>query len=181
MNKALYLDRDGIINKDHGYVHKIKDFEFVTGIFELCQQAIEKGFKIFVITNQAGIARGYYDIATFEVLSKWMTDKFAEQNITIEKVFFCPHHPNKGVNEFVQHCDCRKPKPGMIFQAAKEFSINNNLSIFIGDKMSDMQAAENAGIKHKILVDSRYHNDDESTLSDINKVSTLADALVFIN
>lgn len=179
MNNALFLDRDGIINIDHGYVHKQDAFEFVDGIFELCQKAIAKGLKIFVITNQAGIARGYYDIQTFEKLSHWMVSKFEQHNVKIEKVYFCPHHPTKGVNEFVKSCQCRKPAPGMILQAQQEFSLDLNESFFIGDKMSDMQAANNAGIKHKILVDSRYHINEQIIPSDINKVATVAEAITF--
>ena len=168
MNKALFLDRDGIINIDHGYVHKVEDFEFVDGIFDLCRLASAKGYQIFVITNQAGIARGYYDKKTFEALSQWMITEFAEQGIVIGKVYYCPHHPSKGVNEFVMSCDCRKPEPGMIMQAQQEFCLSLAESIFIGDKISDMQAASNAGIACKVLVNSRYTH--ESTLEQISGV-----------
>ncbi len=181
MNKALFLDRDGIINIDHGYVHKIADFEFVDGIFDLCRLAAAKDYQIFVITNQAGIARGYYDKTTFEALSQWMVNVFADQDITITKVYYCPHHPTKGVNEFVMSCDCRKPKPGMIIQAQQEFSISLAESIFIGDKISDMQAASSAGIKCRILVNSCYTN--ESTTEQIegaNRVDKLNQVSDFI-
>ncbi|MGB2741314.1 MAG: D-glycero-beta-D-manno-heptose 1,7-bisphosphate 7-phosphatase [Cognaticolwellia sp.] len=181
MNKALFLDRDGIINIDHGYVHKIENFEFVDGIFELCQLAISKGYQIFVITNQAGIARGYYDKQTFEALSQWMVSKFKEQNVSIEKVYYCPHHPDKGVNEFVMSCDCRKPEPGMIMQAQQEYSIALADSIFIGDKISDMQAASNAGIQTRILVDSRYTNESNiGDLTGVSRVDSLKQALALI-
>ncbi|WP_216629022.1 D-glycero-beta-D-manno-heptose 1,7-bisphosphate 7-phosphatase [Cognaticolwellia beringensis] len=181
MDKALFLDRDGIINVDHGYVHKIEDFEFVDGIFDLCQLAAAKGYKIFVITNQAGIARGYYDKPTFEALSQWMVEEFATQGITIAKVYYCPHHPTKGVNEFVMPCTCRKPEPGMIMQAQKEFSISLAQSIFIGDKVSDMQAAANAGIKSRILVDSRYTNESPvEQIEGVIRVNKLNQASQFI-
>ncbi|TWX62975.1 D-glycero-beta-D-manno-heptose 1,7-bisphosphate 7-phosphatase [Colwellia sp. C1TZA3] len=181
MKKALFLDRDGIINIDHGYVHKIEDFEFIDGIFQLCQLATAKGYQIFVITNQAGIARGYYDQATFEALSQWMVNAFAEQAITIAKVYYCPHHPTKGVNKFVMPCNCRKPEPGMIIQAQQEFSVALAESIFIGDKVSDMQAASNAGIKCRILVNSCYT--DKASLEQIegvNRVNKLEQASKFI-
>jgi D-glycero-D-manno-heptose 1,7-bisphosphate phosphatase len=181
MNKALFLDRDGIINIDYGYVHKIENFEFVDGIFELCQLAISKGYQIFVITNQAGIARGYYDKQTFEALSQWMVSKFKEQNVSIGKVYYCPHHPDKGVNEFVMSCDCRKPEPGMIMQAQQEYSIALADSIFIGDKISDMQAASNAGIQTRILVDSRYTNESNiGDLGGVSRVDSLKQALTLI-
>ncbi|WDE09924.1 D-glycero-beta-D-manno-heptose 1,7-bisphosphate 7-phosphatase [Thalassomonas haliotis] len=156
MAKALFLDRDGIINIDHGYVHKIDDFEFVDGIFELCRLAVAKGYEIFVITNQAGIARGLYGVADFEILTSWMLMQFKEQGINIKEVFYCPHHPTKGVNEFKMTCQCRKPAPGMILQAQEKHKIDLEQSIFIGDKPSDMQAAEAAGISNRILVASRY-------------------------
>ncbi len=181
MSKALFLDRDGIINIDHGYVYKIEDFEFVEGIFDLCRLAIDKGYQIFVITNQAGIARGYYDKTAFEVLSKWMVNAFAEQGITITKVYYCPHHPSKGVNEFVMSCDCRKPEPGMIKQAQQEFAIDLMESVFVGDKVSDMQAASKAGIKTRILVDSRYTNEPLSEqIADVIRVDELNKADKFI-
>ncbi|MBA6223057.1 D-glycero-beta-D-manno-heptose 1,7-bisphosphate 7-phosphatase [Colwellia sp. MB02u-18] len=181
MKKALFLDRDGIINIDHGYVHKIEDFEFIDGIFELCRLAIAKGYQIFVITNQAGIARGYYDQATFEALSQWMVNAFAEQAITIAKVYYCPHHPTKGVNEFVMSCNCRKPEPGMIIQAQQEFSLTLTESVFIGDKVSDMQAASNAGIKCRILVNSRYTDEASSEqIKGVNRVNNLEQASKFI-
>lgn len=181
MNKALFLDRDGIINVDHGYVHKSEDFEFVDGIFDLCQLAMDKGYKIFVITNQAGIARGYFDIATFEKLSRWMVKAFAEQNVVIEKVYFCPHHPSSGVNEYVMPCQCRKPAPGMILQAQEEFAIDIKNSLLIGDKISDIQAAENAGIENKILVDSRYsHKASTDEISGLHKITQLSQAHEFI-
>lgn len=181
MSKALFLDRDGIINIDHGYVHKIEDFEFVDGIFELCKRAIDKGYQIFVITNQAGIARGMYDIPTFEKLSKWMVAAFAEQNIEISKVYFCPHHPLKGVNEFVMSCQCRKPEPGMIIQAQQEFGVNLAKSIFIGDKLSDMQAADNAGIDCKILMNSRYVDKQVAEqIAGTIEIQSLTEALAYV-
>ncbi|WP_085299883.1 D-glycero-beta-D-manno-heptose 1,7-bisphosphate 7-phosphatase [Cognaticolwellia mytili] len=181
MSKALFLDRDGIINIDHGYVHKIADFEFVEGIFELCQLAIAKGYQIIVITNQAGIARGLYDIAMFEKLTQWMVAAFAGHGIAISKVYYCPHHPSKGVNEFVTPCECRKPEPGMIMQATQEFDIDLAESIFIGDKISDMQAASNAGIECKILVDSRYTSEQSpDTVDGVNRINELTEANEYI-
>ena len=181
MSKALFLDRDGIINVDHGYVHKVEDFEFVDGIFELCQSAVKKGYQIFVITNQAGIARGFYDIAMFEKLTQWMVAAFAGHGVAVTKVYYCPHHPSKGVNEFVMSCQCRKPEPGIIMQAQQEFAINLAESIFIGDKVSDMQAASNAGVACKVLLDSRYTNEKSTEqLIDVNRIDELTKANAFI-
>jgi len=147
MKKALFLDRDGVINIDKNYVHKIDDFEFVDGIFDLCRKKQNDGYLIFVITNQAGIARGFYDEDDFAKLTMWMTEQFEARGIVITKVYFCPHHP-----DFDGDCDCRKPKPGMILQAAKEFDIDLTGSLLIGDKKSDLDAGRNAGITNLILV-----------------------------
>lgn len=177
MTKALFLDRDGIINVDHGYVHKIADFEFVEGIFELCRLAQAREFEIFVITNQAGIARGYYNIDAFEKLTSWMTAEFYQQGIKITEVFYCPHHPTKGVNEYKCQCKCRKPAPGMIFQAQKKYQIDLKSSIFIGDKISDMQAAEAAGISQRILVASDYHEDVSMLAKRVKTVKAAIDVI----
>lgn len=177
MQKALFLDRDGIINIDYGYVHKITEFDFVDGIFALCQKAQQQGYKIFVITNQAGIARGYYTVAEFEKLTKWMVEQFAEHKVEITDVYFCPHHPDKGVNEYVRVCGCRKPEPGMIIQAQQEHQIDLVNSVFIGDKGSDMAAAYSAGVKKRFLVSSQYQ-DDEAIPS--VKVESINDVLVHL-
>lgn len=141
MNKAVFLDRDGIVNIEKNYVYKIEDFEFMPGIFDLCRKYQQEGYLLFIITNQAGIARGYYTEEQYLILTDWMIKQFEEQGILITKVYFCPHHP-----DFTGECECRKPNPGMILQAAKEFDIALSDSILIGDKESDIEAGERAGI-----------------------------------
>ncbi|MCH5336479.1 MAG: HAD family hydrolase [Campylobacter sp.] len=143
-NKALFLDRDGVINVDKKYVYKIKDFEFCEGIFELCEFFSQKGFLIFVITNQSGIARGYYTEEDFEILSAFVLDEFAKRKTKISKIYHCPH---------LEGCECRKPKPGMLLKAKDEFDINMQNSIFIGDNLSDMEAGLSAGVKTLVLID----------------------------
>jgi D-glycero-D-manno-heptose 1,7-bisphosphate phosphatase len=146
-NKALFLDRDGTINKEKNYVYKIDDFEFTEGIFELIRSYEEKGFLIIVITNQAGIARGFYTEAEYEELTGWMINKFREKGICITKVYHCPHHP-----DYTGKCNCRKPEPGMILQAIDEFNINPEKSVLIGDKKSDILAGNNAGIVKSLYI-----------------------------
>jgi len=158
MIKALFLDRDGVINIDTGYLYKIQDFKFNDGIFDLCKIFVQKKFKIFVITNQSGINRGYFTENDFQKLSKWMLKQFEEKNIHIDKVYYCPHSPN-------EQCDCRKPKPKMIFDAKKEFNIDLENSLFIGDKTSDMECALNAGLKKMILINSSYHSEETRFLT----------------
>ncbi|HEG2582000.1 TPA: HAD family hydrolase [Campylobacter lari] len=150
--KALFLDRDGIINIDKKYVHKIEDFEFCDGIFEFCDFFQKQNFLIFVVTNQSGIARAYYSEKDFEILSLYMLGEFLKKGIKIEKIYHCPH---------LENCECRKPKPGMLLKAQKEFNIDFSQSFFIGDNLSDMQAGINVGIKNLFLISENY-NDDEN-------------------
>jgi D-glycero-D-manno-heptose 1,7-bisphosphate phosphatase len=149
--KVLFLDRDGVINKEKNYVHKIEDFEFIDGVFEGCKNALENGYQIIVITNQAGIARGYYTEEDFQILTHWMIDEFKKRDIDILDVFYCPHHP-----DFTGECECRKPKPGMILEAAKKYSIDLKNSILVGDKNSDIEAGKRAGINNLYLIDTGH-------------------------
>lgn len=143
---ALFLDRDGVINIDHAYVSKQEDFEFVDGIFELCRSAKQLGYLIFVVSNQAGIGRGYYTEQDFLKLSDWMCGVFSAQGVVIDKVYFCPSHPEHGVGEYKMDSPYRKPGPGMILQAAEEFSIDLARSVLVGDKESDIQAGIAGGV-----------------------------------
>ncbi|WP_341205883.1 D-glycero-beta-D-manno-heptose 1,7-bisphosphate 7-phosphatase [uncultured Psychrosphaera sp.] len=152
--KALFLDRDGVVNVDHGYVSEPKDFEFIQGVFEACKQFQEAGYQIVIITNQSGIGRGYYTEQEFEELSAWMTEQFKFNGVDILAVYHCPHHPTKANPPYLLQCDCRKPNPGMLFQAMQEHRLDPEISIMIGDKKSDIEAAKNAGIKQRFLVNS---------------------------
>ncbi len=146
--KALFLDRDGVINVDHAYVHKAEEFEFIDGIFELCRYYQKLGFIIFVITNQSGISRGYYSENDFSQLSAWMVSEFAKHNIEIKKVYHCPHHP-----ETSGECTCRKPHAGMLLDAKEEFDVDLQNSILVGDRERDIDAAINAGLQETYLFD----------------------------
>ena len=159
MNKALFLDRDGIINIDNGYVYQAEQFKFVEGIFDVCRYAQALGYQLIVITNQPGIARGKYSDKEFLTLTSWMKKQFLKEKIIITDIFFCPHHPTKGLDQYKIECDCRKPKPGMILKAATKHKIDLKQSIFIGDKVSDIKAAENAGIHNRIFLTGKYSED----------------------
>jgi D-glycero-D-manno-heptose 1,7-bisphosphate phosphatase len=133
--------------------------------------AHHKGYEIFVITNQSGIARGKYTVEQFNQLTLWMVEQFKSKGIVIADVYYCPHHPVKGVGEYKVACDCRKPEPGMILSAAKKYDIDLAKSIFIGDKVSDMQAAERAGIKSRILLVDQYSDNEAIKADRIHKIS----------
>ncbi|MEZ4693118.1 MAG: D-glycero-beta-D-manno-heptose 1,7-bisphosphate 7-phosphatase [Aliarcobacter sp.] len=143
--KIIFLDRDGVINHDHGYVYEIEKFEFIDGVFDACRYFISLGYEIIVITNQSGIGRGYYTQEDFLNLTNWMIKEFSKNGIEILKVYFCPHSPT-------EDCDCRKPKIGMITQSLNDFSIDLQNSWLIGDKISDIQTAINANIPNRILI-----------------------------
>jgi len=148
MNKALFLDRDGVINVEKNYLYKIEDFEFIDGIFELCKYYERLGFIIVVVTNQSGIARGFYSEEEFEILTSWMKEEFLKQDILISKVYYCPHHP-----KISGACSCRKPNPGMLLDASKDLNIDLAKSIIIGDKERDIEAGLAAGLNCTYLFD----------------------------
>lgn len=150
--KALFLDRDGIINIERDYVHRAEDFTFVDGIFELCRAAAHQGFLAVVITNQSGIARGLYTEADFANLTDWMIGKFAAEGITIAKVYHCPYHPEALVERYrCDHAD-RKPSPGMILRARDDLRLDLSASVLIGDRLTDIEAGRRAGIPRLCLV-----------------------------
>jgi D-glycero-D-manno-heptose 1,7-bisphosphate phosphatase len=150
--KALLLDRDGVINEDYGYVHTISDFVFRPGVFDLAVKAISRGYVIIVITNQAGIGRGYYSEQDFIALDGWMASRFAQHGVELLQTYHCPHHPDHGVGSYKKQCLFRKPAPGMILKAAEDHCLDLNNSILIGDKPSDIEAGYNAGVKRLCIV-----------------------------
>ncbi|WP_372811566.1 D-glycero-beta-D-manno-heptose 1,7-bisphosphate 7-phosphatase [Pseudoalteromonas nigrifaciens] len=161
-NKALFLDRDGVVNVDHGYVYQSERFEFIEGVFSTCKAFYDAGYKIIIVTNQSGIGRGYYTEADFIALTSWMKAQFSAHQILISDVYFCPHHPKNALPEYLKQCACRKPAPGMLLQGISEHNIDPQQSIMVGDKKSDMQAAEQAGIATRILVHSGQQFDDSA-------------------
>jgi len=149
--RALFLDRDGVINVDRGYVCTQDQFEFVEGIFELCRYATHLGYLIIVVTNQAGIGRGYYSEGEFLALTEWMCGVFRDRGAPIAKVYYCPFHPEFGVGSYKVESTFRKPGPGMILHAAAEFGIDLRRSVLVGDKETDILAGINAGVGCNVL------------------------------
>jgi len=151
VNKAIFLDRDGTLNVDHGYVHRIDDFQFIEGSIEALQELKAMGYLLVLVTNQSGIARGYFSEQQFLTLTEWMDWSLADRGVDLDGIYYCPHHPD-GKGEFKQDCDCRKPKAGMLLQAIKELKIDPVQSFMVGDKLEDLQAAAAAKVRSKILV-----------------------------
>ena len=152
MQKAAFLDRDGVINADHGYVSRPENFEWLPGVFEACRELVRLGYALVVVTNQSGIARGYYGEEDFLRLTDWMKARFADEGVSIAGVYYCPHHPEKGIGAYKLACDCRKPMPGMLLRAAEELSLDLSKSVMFGDKPGDMTAARRAGVPVRIQV-----------------------------
>nr|WP_217437001.1 D-glycero-beta-D-manno-heptose 1,7-bisphosphate 7-phosphatase [Serratia fonticola] len=149
---AIFLDRDGTINIDHGYVHEIDDFQFIDGVIDACRELKSMGFALVLVTNQSGIARGKFSEDQFMRLTEWMDWSMADRDVDLDGIYFCPHHPEAVIEEYRQVCDCRKPQPGMLLQAQKELNIDLAASYMVGDKIEDMQAAAAAGVGTKVLV-----------------------------
>lgn len=152
LRRALFLDRDGVINVDSGYVHRVDQVVFIDGIFTLVRAARAAGYRVIVATNQAGIARGYYTEADFLLLTCWLRQRFAASGACLDAVYHCPHHPQHGIGALRRECICRKPAPGMLLRAAHEHEIDLSASILIGDNASDMLAAAAAGIGLRCLL-----------------------------
>ncbi len=164
--KALFLDRDGVVNKDVGYAYKPEQIKFNKYIFQLCRKAVERNYIIVIITNQSGVARGYFTEQQVRSLHAWMIDKFKEHGIGIAKVYYCPFLKDGAVSEYAKESDCRKPAPGMILQAERDFNIDLSRSFFIGDKPSDR--IKLPGFK-SFIVRSQYTKDgfDLENLKDV--------------
>jgi D-glycero-D-manno-heptose 1,7-bisphosphate phosphatase len=150
--KTIFLDRDGVINKEKNYLHKIEDFEFIKGVFDACKHFNNLDFKIIIITNQSGIARGFYSKNDYKILTQWMKNQLMENGVNILDVFYCPHLPK-------DKCWCRKPSPGMLIDAQEKYNIEMKKSWLIGDKEDDIIAANKAGIFNTILVKSGHKID----------------------
>ncbi|NUB16731.1 D-glycero-beta-D-manno-heptose 1,7-bisphosphate 7-phosphatase [Azospirillum brasilense] len=152
-HRALLLDRDGIVNVDHGYVGDRGRFTFMDGIFPLTRHAADRGFRIAVITNQSGIARGYFSETAFLELSGWMRDMFLSQGVELAGVFHCPYHKGGKVERYARDSFWRKPNPGMILEAARRLDLDLSRSVFLGDQPTDMAAAQTAGVARRVMLE----------------------------
>lgn len=152
MRPALFLDRDGVVNVDHGYVYRIDQVDFLPGIFALGRAAVARGMALVVVTNQSGIGRGLYTEAAFHGLMGWMRDEFARQGAPILAVEFCPDHPEHGLGAYRRDSARRKPGPGMLLDAAAAHALDLAASVLVGDRATDVLAGARAGVGTRVLV-----------------------------
>lgn len=170
LRRALFLDRDGVINVEKNYVHRIEDFEFMPGIFDLCETARSLGLTLVVVTNQAGIGRGYYTEADYQRLTAWMLGEFRARGIAIDGVYHCPYHPTAGIGAYRRESFDRKPNPGMLFKARDALGLDLPHCVLIGDKTSDIEAGRAAGVGHLLLLgEQAVDADDVVAVADLEQ------------
>jgi D-glycero-D-manno-heptose 1,7-bisphosphate phosphatase len=176
LRAAVFIDRDGVINAERDYVHRIEDFEVLPGVFEGLRRLAAQGFALVIVTNQAGIAKGRYDEAAYERLTQHLRALFAAQGIGFDGIYHCPHHPQGTLAAYRRECDCRKPAPGMLRRAAQELGLDLARSAIVGDKPSDTEAGRAAGLRFTVLVASGHRlPHDAAALAD-QVCADLADA-----
>jgi D-glycero-D-manno-heptose 1,7-bisphosphate phosphatase len=154
MRRAAFLDRDGVVNVDRGYVHRLEDFEFLPGVLDAAARLSSGGWTLVVVTNQSGIARGLYSEQTYRVLTQHMEQAFARAGAPLAGVYHCPHHPEGRIAALAIECTCRKPAPGLLLQARDELGLSLPDSVLVGDRLSDLVAARRAGVGRAYLLRS---------------------------
>lgn len=160
---AVFLDRDGTINEEKEYLFRPEDFSFIPGAPEAIRLLKEAGFLVIVVTNQSGIGRGYYDEEAVRRLHRHMDGELSRYGASVDGYYFCPHHPDHGSGEYLKDCACRKPLPGMLLEAVRDFSIDISSSFIIGDKRADLEAGSAAGCR-PLLVRTGYGKEEEKHL-----------------
>lgn len=175
-NRALFLDRDGVINEDYGYVYQINKFHLIDNIQTLIKQAKVSSYKIIIVTNQSGIGRKFFSNEDFLKITQYMKDLFLKDNCHIDAVYHCPYHPTEGIGKYLKDSYDRKPNPGMLLKAQKDFNLDMNKSILIGDKISDIDAGRNALVKTNIL----FNKNKNKKLNNFLEISCLTEALKYL-
>lgn len=152
MRRAVFLDRDGTLNRDLGYVHRPEDWQWLPGVTDALAKLKKAGWLLIVVSNQSGVGRGYFDAAQLEKLEKWANADLAPKGAAIDKWYYCPHLPDQG-------CSCRKPEPGLILKAVDEYDIDPAASWLLGDRLRDVQAGLAAGCRTGLLYNPQYENE----------------------
>lgn len=171
--KVIFLDRDGVLNEDTGYLYKISDWKFTVNCIKALKQIVSKGYQIIIITNQSGIARGYYSQSDYSTLTQWYVDTLQKESIPVLDVFHCPHHPEGSIKSLSITCQCRKPEIGMIQQACEKYEIDLEASILVGDRESDVEAGFNAGIKTLVLLNNEQGSSESNLGFEVSTFNNL--------
>lgn len=180
LRKAAFLDRDGVVNLDHAYVHRREEFDFVPGVLDAARALHEAGYALVIVTNQSGIGRGMYSEAQFHTLMDWVAEKFVAAGAPLAGVYFCPHHPRDAQGKYQRGCDCRKPAPGMLLSAISDLGLAPRECLMFGDKRSDLEAARDAGVLTRVLLGTDGHASPTEELPDglaSARFASLADAI----
>ena len=154
INKAILLDRDGTINVEKDYLYRIEDFEFIPGVIDALRILQEAEFKLIIITNQSGIARGYYSLQDYERLNAWMMGELKKHRINITAAYFCPHHPEATIIQYRVRCSCRKPNLGLFEQAVRDYDLDLNQCFAVGDELRDCSICESTGCHGFLIADN---------------------------
>ena len=168
MKKTIFLDRDGVINIDSGYVYKKEDFHFVENVLDDLKMLYDLGFQIIIVTNQSGIARGYYNVKDYKKLTKYYLKEMRKAGIGQVKVLFCPHHPEASIARYKKDCNCRKPKTGLFRYAIKKYKVDVNNSFVIGDKVRDLVISKEFPQIRPYLIHS--YNDGYETIERLTEI-----------
>ena len=155
MEKVIFLDRDGTLNEEVNYLHRKEDLVFLPGVPEALKAFKDQGYRLVVVTNQAGVARGYYTEDDVKELHRYMNELLAGQGVKIDAFYYCPHHPEHGIGKYKVRCHCRKPETGMFEMAEQDCAVDKASSWMIGDKLIDMEAGRNYGVR-TVLVGTGY-------------------------
>lgn len=171
LRKAVFLDRDGVINVDKGYVYKIEDFEFIDGSVEAMKKLKRSGYSLIVVTNQSGIGRGYYTEDDVQNLHSFINRELSKEGFQIDDFFYCPHHPYEALNDYKKKCECRKPGTLMLEKAIKKYNIDVNKSYMIGDRISDIKCGLKLGLASYLIRQyKKEYNREELTMIGNNKM-----------
>lgn len=179
-NKALFLDRDGVINEDYGHVYQTNKFHLIDNIQILIKAAQKSRYKIIIVTNQAGIGKQLFSSDDYHKLTKHMKDLLSRNNCHIDAVYHCPYHPAEGIGKYLKDSYDRKPNPGMLLKAQKNFNLDMNKSILIGDKMSDIDAGRNALVKTNILFNKNKKKIKNKKENSFIEIDCLTKALKYL-
>lgn len=176
MNKAIFLDRDGTINRERQYLYKQEDFEWLPGAKEAIRTFGQLGYKVFIVTNQSGIARGYYTEEDVRKLHRWMDEELRRTGAKVDAYYYCPHHPTEGVGRYKTDCGCRKPGAGLFWQAVKEYGITDlKGSWAVGDQVRDLEPAEELGCRKALVLTGQGMKDALIGRSDIEVFEGIAE------